>query len=63
MSITIETIIRDDSGREITINKTYDGKLSMPNLESVESFMYQAKQDIGSLGETGLLLLNLGCTY
>ena len=58
MSIQIETIIRDETGREIRISKSYAGSLRLENLEAVESFMYQAKHDFGLAGERELLLKN-----
>ena len=46
MSIQIKTIIRDETGREIRISKNYVGSLRLENLEAVESFMYQAEQEM-----------------
>lgn len=57
MSIKLELLIRDEkTGREIRIDKSYLSSFdTLTSFDSIESFVFSAKNDIGQASEIALL--------
>ena len=57
MSLKVELVIRDEeTGREIRVNKSYIASFTeLDSLDSIESFVFAAKNDLGQASESALL--------